>query len=73
MDCQKAQYLIQEYLEKELDTVKRTELAQHLLECTECREEMNQMERANAYFSRQPLLSPPDKLRENIIAFGMSY
>lgn len=71
MDCQKAQYLIQEYLEKELDTGKRTELAQHVLECTECREEMNQMERADTYFSRQPLLSPPESLQENIMA-GLS-
>jgi len=68
MDCQKAQYLIQEYLEKELDTDKRVELAQHLLECAECREEMNQMERADAHFSRQPRLSPPESLRENIMA-----
>ena len=68
MDCQKAQYLIQEYLEKELDTSKRIELAQHLLECAECREEMNQMEQADTYFSRQPWLSPPESLRENIMA-----
>lgn len=68
MDCQKAQYLIQEYLEKELDACKKIELAQHVLECTECREEMNQMERADAYFSRQPLLSPPESLQENIMA-----
>lgn len=68
MNCQKAQYLIQEYLEKELDTSKEIELAQHLLECAECREEMNQMERADTYFSRQPWLSPPKSLRENIMA-----
>ncbi|MFC1716371.1 anti-sigma factor family protein [Candidatus Poribacteria bacterium] len=68
MDCQKAQYLIQEYLEKELDADERAELAQHLLECTECREEMNQMERADTYFSRQSWLPPPESLRENIMA-----
>lgn len=69
MNCQKkAQYLIQEYLENELDTNKRIELAQHLLECAKCREEMNQMERADAYFSRQPWLSPPESLQENIMA-----
>jgi hypothetical protein len=68
MNCQKAQYLIQEYLEKELDTSKRIELTQHLLECAECREEMNQMERADTYFSRQPWLSPPESLRESIMA-----
>jgi len=64
MNCQKAQYLIQEYLEKELDTSKGIELAQHLLKCAKCREEMNQMERADTYFSRQPWLSPPESLRE---------
>jgi hypothetical protein len=68
MNCKKAQYLIQEYLEKELDTSKGIELAQHLLKCAKCREEMNQMERADTYFSRQPWLSPPESLRENIMA-----
>ena len=68
MNCQKAQYLIQEYLEKELDTSKRIELAQHLLKCTKCREEMNQMERADTYFSRQLWLSPPESLKESIMA-----
>lgn len=68
MNCQKAQYLIQEYLENELDTAEKIELAQHLLECAECREEMSQMEQADAYFSRQPLLSPPESLREKIMA-----
>ena len=68
MNCQKAQYLIQEYLEKELDASKRTELSQHLLECAKCREEMNQMERADTYFSRQPWLPPPENLKENIMA-----
>ena len=68
MNCQKAQYLTQEYLEEELDTERRIELAQHLLECARCREEMNQMERADAYFSRQQWLSPPESLRENIMA-----
>ncbi len=68
MNCQKAQYLIQEYLENELDATKRLELAQHLLECATCRGEMNQMEQANAHFSCQPWLSPSESLLENIMA-----
>lgn len=68
MNCQKAQYLIQEYLENEINFSEQTQLARHLLECAECREEMNQMEQADAYFSSQPLFSPPESLQENIMA-----
>ncbi len=68
MNCQTAQYLIQENLENELNTIKSIELAQHLLECAACREEMNQMEQAEAYFSCQPMLSPPENLVENVMA-----
>jgi len=68
VNCQTTQYLIQEYLEDELNTTKRLELSQHLLECAACREEMNQMEQADAYFSTQPLLSPPESLLESIMA-----
>jgi len=68
VNCQTTRYLIQEYLEKELDTNKRGELAQHLLECAACREEMNQMEQVDKYFSHQPMLSPPEGLVENIMA-----
>ena len=68
MNCQTAQYLIQENLEDELNTTKSIKLARHLLECAACREEMNQMEQADAYFSCQPMLSPPENLVENVMA-----
>jgi len=67
MNCKKAQYLIQEYLEDKLDTAEELELSRHLQECDKCRAEMEDMEKADLLFSSQTWFSPPDKLQEDIM------
>ena len=68
IECSQAHWLIQEYLENNLDEVKTAQLAQHLLKCAACRDELSEMERAFTFFETQPILQPPQQVRTNVLA-----
>ena len=68
IECSQAHWLIQEYLENNLNEVKTAQLAQHLLKCAACRDELSEMERAFALFETQPIFQPPQQVRTNVLA-----
>lgn len=67
IECSQAHWLIQEYLENHLDEVKTAQLAQHLLKCAACRDELSEMERAFTLFETQPILQSPQQVRTNVL------
>jgi len=68
IECSQAHWLIQEYLEENLNEVKTAQLAQHLLKCAVCRDELSEMERAFTLFETQPILQPPQQVRTKVLA-----
>ena len=59
MNCQEVRENLSAYLDGELDKQKSSNMAAHLLACTHCRRECEQLQMVNALWQQLPEIEPP--------------
>ncbi|WP_324678371.1 HEAT repeat domain-containing protein [Hymenobacter sp. GOD-10R] len=73
MNCEHAQEQLIDYLNHELPEVERATVAAHLEECTECREELQAMQKVWYTMSGVPVPEPSENVRPAFYAMLASY
>ena len=68
MKCQDVCKYLSEYMDDELDVKIKKDVSAHLLSCSSCRAQLEQMKRIKAVFLELPEVSLPSKLKDEIMS-----
>ncbi|MCL0052602.1 zf-HC2 domain-containing protein [Peptococcaceae bacterium] len=68
MKCQDVCKYLSEYMDDELDVKIKKDVSAHLLACSSCRAQLEQMKRIKAVFLELPEVSPPSELKDEIMS-----
>lgn len=68
MQCDKARWLINPFLEGELDGPRAAEMEAHLASCTACRSELAGLRRSISLLEALPSLAPPPGLASRVMS-----
>lgn len=66
MNCQEVRENLSAYLDGELDKKSAKDLAAHLLTCTDCRRECEQLQMVNALWQELPEIEPPPEFMRGL-------
>ena len=68
MKCQDVCKYLSEYIDDELDVKIKKDVSAHLLACSSCRAQLEQMKRIKTVFLELPEVSPPNELKDKIMS-----
>lgn len=67
MKCQEVCKHLSEYMDSELDKKLKKDISAHLLACSSCRAQLDQLQQMRSVLLKMPELSPPSGFRNNLM------